>query len=119
MDIWKHGRWVDAWSVVHFLSGFFIALLFYTIGFSVLLTMLCTLAALILWEIYEWLLGILETPYNVATDIVLGALGAGGALYLYFFRGQSLPEWLLLLLFFFMLFLSVWGFWDQYKNGYR
>ncbi|MBU2103638.1 hypothetical protein KKD81_02845 [Patescibacteria group bacterium] len=119
MDIWKHGAFVDGWSVVHFLSGFFIALLFYTIGFSIVLTVLCTLAALVLWEVYEWILGILETPPNVAADIVLGSLGAGVALYFYFFRGETLPEWLLLTLFFSMLALSLWGFIDQYKNGYR
>ncbi|MBU1292733.1 hypothetical protein KJ819_01550 [Patescibacteria group bacterium] len=119
MDIWKHGSFLDAWSLVHVLSGFFLGLLCYSLGLSLVLSVACTLIALILWEVYEWMLGILETPANVATDIVLGMMGAGVAVYLYFILEKSVPGEILLLLFSFMILLSLWGFLDQYKNGYR
>ena len=75
MNIWKHGKYVDMWSVVHFLSGYNLYLLFNTLGFDLLYSAVFSVILLLLWEIFEWSVKIIEASPNVIMDILIGFLG--------------------------------------------
>ena|SRR3989344_2277427 len=118
MDIWKHGKYLDLWSFVHFLSGFVLGGLFYWLGFGFLWAFIYSALLLILWEVFEFFIKIIEPSVNVTVDIVIGLVGFFLAAWFYFLKtGFDLPIYLggvgLTLL------LSLWGFLDFLKRGYR
>lgn len=75
MNIWKHGKYVDMWSVVHFLSGYNLYLLFNILGFDLLYSAIFSVILLLLWEVFEWSVKIIEASPNVVMDILIGFLG--------------------------------------------
>ncbi len=118
MDTWKHGRYVDLWSVVHFLSGLLIGTALFWLGFSFPVALLFAVLLVIAWELYEWLLGIIEVSPNVALDIGIGLLGFGLAAYWQYGLGMpvSLPQVASLAAI--TLVLSLWGFSDLIFRGF-
>ncbi|MEK7187175.1 MAG: hypothetical protein AAB690_01290 [Patescibacteria group bacterium] len=118
-DVWKHGKYIDLWSVVHFLSGALLASFFFYLGLDLFWSSTFTLVILLGWEFFESVLGILETTSNVVVDIIIGLVG-----FLLFARFHYFESWAfdwrnfisLLLL---TLALSGWGFVDFLKRGYR
>lgn len=119
MNAWKHGHYVDLWSFVHFLSGMLLCIGFAWVGFTLLPALLLTLVLLFVWEMYEWLLKILETPTNVSLDILIGVLGFFFAAYWHYFLGNSFDTVAVFLLIALTLLLSAWGFSDLFTRGYR
>ena len=119
MDIWKHGKYFDTWSVVHFLSGFILVAVFDWLGFGFIWTMLYSVAVLLAWEAFEALVKIIEPSANVIVDIVVGLAGAAVAACLYFYFDFPLAPAHLWILSGVTIILAVWGFWDYLKKGYR
>lgn len=70
-DIWREGKWLDLWSVVHFLSGvsvaFGLALFFDFLAASVIAFLM-----LVAYEMWEAMVQIHETPQNRIMDVVVG-----------------------------------------------
>ncbi len=119
MDIWKHGKYLDTWSLVHFFSGVLIAQGLYGMGYSFGASLLISLVAITVWEVYEWITGIIEPGANVVVDLLVGAAGFGlGSLchYLWSMPFSKLGFYALLSA---TLALSLWGFLDYKKRGYR
>ncbi len=119
MDIWKHGKYLDTWSLVHFLSGVLIADGLYGMGYSFLASLLISVVAITIWEIYEWVTGIIEPGANVLVDLLVGGAGfALGSAYHYYWSMpfSKIGFYTLLSV---TLALSLWGFFDFIKRGYR
>ncbi|OHB10225.1 MAG: hypothetical protein A3G05_01965 [Candidatus Zambryskibacteria bacterium RIFCSPLOWO2_12_FULL_45_14] len=118
MDIWKHGKYLDLWSLVHFLSGFVFGGLFYWLGFGFVWAFIYSALLLILWEVFEFFIKIIEPSLNVAVDIFAGLVGFFLAAWLYFLETQfNLTLYLGIVAL--TLLLSLWGFLDFLKKGYR
>ncbi len=71
-DIWREGKWLDLWSVVHFLSGISIGLGFYFLHFGVFASVVLALLSLISYEMWEMLVQIEEASTNRFMDVVVG-----------------------------------------------
>lgn len=71
-DIWREGKWVDLWSVAHLLSGItmgFFPRYFSLEGFA---AYVIVFLLLVLYEMFEALAKIAETPQNRTMDVVIG-----------------------------------------------
>ena len=119
MDIWRHGRFFDLWSLVHFLSGVLLALGFYGLGFSLGATIAFSLALLIAWEVFEWAIRIIEPTPNVLIDVLIGLGGLAAGIGWHYFLAQPFNPSLFIMLLVAALGLSLWGFIDFHFRGYR
>ena len=75
MNIWKEGRYLDAWSVNHLLSGAIFTGWLLTFGLNILIIFFLHLVLAIVWEIFEALFGICEHLSNRIMDVVVGNIG--------------------------------------------
>jgi hypothetical protein len=119
MEIWKHGKFVDLWSVVHLLAGFLLGGLFYLLGSQFLWSLIFALSIMLLWEVFELATGIIEESLNVIMDIIIGLAGFLLASWLYFLYGAPLDLSLNLTVLASTVTLALWGFIDFLKRGYR
>lgn len=103
-DIWKEGKWLDLWSVVHFMSGISIGFGFYFLNLGNTLTFLVALASLVLYEGWEIMEKIEETPNNRVMDVIIGMLGFIPA---YYFVASQFTFSMLVLVFLFALALNI------------
>ena len=71
-DIWREGKWLDLWSVVHFLSGISVALSFYFLHFGALASVALAFVGLVAYEMWEVIVKIEEAPTNRLMDVVVG-----------------------------------------------
>ena len=71
-DIWREGKWLDLWSIVHFFSGISIGLGFYFLHFDALAAVLLAFVGLVAYEMWEALVKIEETLTNRFMDVVVG-----------------------------------------------
>lgn len=71
-----HGRFIDAWTIVHVMSGIVLGALGLLIGLDDTTLLLITLTLLFLYELGESLAGIAEDVENVLSDIFFGFAGA-------------------------------------------
>lgn len=74
---WREGKYIDAWSIVHFLSGLLLGFILNALGFSIFEGFLIAAVLVILWEIVEpriWP-GWYETRQNQIVDIIIGLIG--------------------------------------------
>jgi len=119
MDIWKHGKWFDMWSLVHLLSGFLLGGLFFWLGANLVLALIFSIVIMVLWELFELTTGIIEPSPNVAFDIVAGFGGfmISAGLYYWLEFPFNLPLFVTVLAV--TLVLAIWGFTDFLKRGYR
>jgi hypothetical protein len=118
MDIWKHGKYLDLWSLIHFLSGFILCGLLYYLGFSFFWAFMYSALLLILWEVFEFFIKIIEPSVNVVMDIIFGLVGFFLAAWFYFLRTEFDIS-LYLTVLGITIVLSLWGFLDFLKKGYR
>lgn len=118
MDVWKHGKYLDLWSLVHFLSGFVLCGLFYWLEFSFIWALIYSSILLSLWEVLEFFISIIEPSLNVIVDIIVGLLGFFSAAWFYFLRTEFDAS-LYLTVVSATLILSLWGFLDFLRRGYR
>jgi hypothetical protein len=71
-DIWREGKWLDLWSVVHYLSGTSVGLGFYFLRFDALAATALAFVCFVAYEMWEKLMDIFETPQNRFMDVVVG-----------------------------------------------
>lgn len=117
MDIWKHGTYVDTWSIVHFLSGFVLAGGFYFYEVPLVTALTISVFLLLLWEVFEWAIKIIEPSINVVVDIIIGFVGF--VIGSQFFYGIGLPLTYFYSALGLTIVLAAWGFLDFLKRGYR
>lgn len=72
---WGHGRYLDAWSIVHTLTGVLLGLGLSAVGLLLWQAILVVLVAALLYEGLEMALGVIENIANVVVDVVLALLG--------------------------------------------
>lgn len=119
MDIWRHGRYVDLWSLVHLLSGVLLAVGFYGLGFSVVVTVLFSITLLVAWEVFEWAIRIIEPTMNVFFDILIGVIGLIMGVWWHYSVGEPFDPLVFSVLLVGTLGLTFWGFIDFHFRGYR
>lgn len=71
-DIWREGKWLDLWSVVHILSGISMAFGLYLLHFGAFASVVLALLLLVSYEMWEAMVRIIETPTNRFMDVVVG-----------------------------------------------
>jgi hypothetical protein len=118
MDIWKHGKYIDTWSLVHFLSGFLLAGLFYAFEYGFVSALMVSVALLLAWEAFEWVVKIIEPSMNVIVDMIVGVAGFFLGAYIYYFLSQPFETFFYPVLVV-TIALASWGFLDFLKRGYR
>lgn len=74
-DIWREGKWLDLWSVVHVFSGISIGLGFYFLHLGVVASVALTFISLVAYELWEAVVAIEEAPTNRFMDVVVGMIG--------------------------------------------
>lgn len=118
MDIWKHGVYVDTWSIVHILSGFLLAGSCFYFGLPFATALSISIVLLLLWEVFEWVLKIIEPSINVLVDIFVGLVGFFIGAYAYYEVGVTFN-----MTFYPVVVVAIslasWGFLDFLKRGYR
>jgi hypothetical protein len=70
-DLWREGKWLDLWSVVHFLSGLSLGFGLSFFSFGALPSFLLTVILLIAYELWEAMVRIKEAPTNRVMDVVV------------------------------------------------
>ncbi|MCC6982057.1 MAG: hypothetical protein IT535_02190 [Bauldia sp.] len=76
---WGHGRYLDAWSIVHTLTGLLLGTIGAGLGLPLWQCLLATLVVAVLYEGVEMAVGIIENLANAVTDVLLAILGAAVA----------------------------------------
>ena len=71
-DIWREGKWVDLWSVVHLLSGVSTAFAITWLGFGFAASAVIAFLLFVAYELWEAMVKIHETPQNRSMDVVAG-----------------------------------------------
>lgn len=71
-DIWREGKWLDFWSVVHLLSGISVAFGLSLFGFGLWPAFIIATLLFIAYEMWEAIEKIEETPQNRFMDVVVG-----------------------------------------------
>lgn len=71
-DIWREGKWLDTWSIVHFLSGVTIGFFPKYLGLDTFSAYVIVFLLLVSYEMFEALVQIEETPQNRFMDVVVG-----------------------------------------------
>lgn len=74
-DLWREGKWLDLWSVVHLLSGLSLGLGISYIDVGALASSLLVFLLLTSYEMWEAMVRIEETPANRCMDVVVGMVG--------------------------------------------
>lgn len=118
-DIWKHGKYLDLWSLVHFLSGAILASITWHVDLSFAWALGVSLVILLAWEMFEAVSKIIEPSVNVAVDIAVGLAGFFVSAYLHFLLDIPWSGTMLAVVLGSTLLLSFWGFMDFLKRGYR
>lgn len=119
MDIWKHGKYLDLWSLVHLLSGFLLGSSFYWLGAGLVMALVLSVLLMVLWEVFELTTKIIEPSTNVTVDIIVGFAGfaVSAVLHYWLVLPFNLPLFAGVLAV--TLLLALWGFTDFLKRGYR
>ncbi len=71
-DIWREGKWVDLWSVVHLLSGASVGFSIAWLGFGFAASAVIAFLLFVAYELWEAMVKIHETPQNRSMDVVAG-----------------------------------------------
>lgn len=77
-----HGRFIDAWTIVHVMSGIVLGALGLLVGMDNPTLLVSTLALLFLYELFESLLGIVEDVENALSDVFFGFAGAATVIWI-------------------------------------
>ena len=73
-DIWREGKWLDLWSVVHLLTGVSVGLGLYFVRFGAFASIVLALLSFVSYEMWEAMVHIEETPTNRFMDVVVGMI---------------------------------------------
>lgn len=119
MDIWKHGKFIDLWSLVHFLSGYLLGDLFYLLGSSFVWSLVFSLMIIVIWELFELAAKIIEPSLNVIFDILIGLAGFFLSALIYFYLDLNFDLSLNIAVLILTLVIALWGLIDFWQRGYR
>jgi hypothetical protein len=72
---WNEGKYLDFWSIVHFLSGALMGLVGFLTPFSFIDTFIIAVTLMVMYELWEVYISIGEHIANCVTDVFIGALG--------------------------------------------
>lgn len=81
-DIWREGKWLDLWSVVHVFSGLLVGFSIYLLHMDAVLGTMLAAVVLIAYELFEIYAEIEEAPTNRFMDVVVGMVGYVPAFFL-------------------------------------
>jgi L-asparagine transporter-like permease len=101
--IWLERKFIDTWSLNHFLFGASLPLVMQKFGFNFWPSFLGAIAIFILWEIIEIFTHEHEEKYNGLFDVIVAMIG-----FLCFWLVQNV--WALLLVIFTFSALEVFGY---------
>lgn len=75
--VWRDKNvFFDMWSFVHLLWGIIFGyVLVHFFDFSLLISFLLAFFAMVLWESFEFAVGIKETWLNISSDLIIGPIG--------------------------------------------
>ena len=79
-DIWREGKYLDLWSVPHFLSGLVLGIVLHLMAMPLRDALLVAFLVLVMYEMWEDLAQIEETRWNKLLDVVVGMVSCTGAL---------------------------------------
>ncbi|TSC62986.1 MAG: hypothetical protein Athens041674_357 [Parcubacteria group bacterium Athens0416_74] len=71
-DIWREGKWLDLWGVVHVLSGISLSYVIYFLKFDSVAALVIAALLLIAYELWEAMVKIEEARTNRVMDVVVG-----------------------------------------------
>ena len=77
-----HGRFIDAWTIVHVMSGIVLGALGILVGLPDATILVGTLSLLFIYELAESLAGIVEDVENALSDVFFGFAGAAVVLWM-------------------------------------
>ncbi len=114
-DLWREGKWVDLWSVVHLLTGVSTALGLSLFGFGFLASTVIAFLAFTAYELWEAMVKIAETPQNRFMDVVAGLASFVPV----FVLAEGLPVSNVIALFFAVLFVNVVMAWLGWRASQK
>ena len=71
-DIWREGKWLDLWSIVHLFSGASVGFALYFVHFGAPASTTLAFVSFTAYEMWEAMVGIEEFPTNRCMDVVTG-----------------------------------------------
>ena len=80
---WSHGRYLDYWSLIHFLTGLILGIVALFVSEERFLSLVLIFILLIVYEILEAKTKVSENIENIALDIIVGSAGGAIALFLF------------------------------------
>ena len=118
-ELWEEGKYLDMWSVSHFLSGLLIASVLFLLGIAFVPALVIATVLFVLYELFEVVVHIEESFTNRFMDVVVDVVGFLFATYFFVIieKPPSIP--LLFVLLLALIFLEVWGFtaWKKRMRG--
>jgi hypothetical protein len=114
---WSHGKYLDYWSLIHFLTGFILGIGAFFVSEERFLSLVLIFILLIIYEILETKTGVSENIENIALDVIVGSAGGATALFLLPLM-VSINGILVILILTIILdmFLVSWGWKNYLKN---
>ncbi|HXF43941.1 MAG TPA: hypothetical protein VNK70_00460 [Candidatus Paceibacterota bacterium] len=105
-DLWAEGKYVDLWSVNHFLSGVLVGALLLILKVPFLPAAVIAFLLFVGYELFEVALQIEEHFTNRVTDVVIDVAGFLVASYFFLVAGKpfSIP---VLVIFFLLVIISI------------
>jgi hypothetical protein len=91
-NTWREGKFVDLWSVVHFLTGFAVGGAFIFLHVNAYIASAIAVGLFTGWEIFEPLIKIHEQSTNHISDVIVDYVGFFIA-QLYVFALQGVMHW--------------------------
>ena len=74
---WSHGKYLDYWSIIHFLTGIILGIGTFIISLHPLVSFILIFILLSSYEWIEMLVRVSEGFENILLDVIIGSLGAG------------------------------------------
>jgi len=96
-----------------------LASLCYFLGLSFFWATIISLLLILFWELVEAMIKIIESKKNVLMDIIIGMAGFFFVANMHYVHDYNFSLKIFLTLLFVILFLSLWGFLDFLRRGYR
>lgn len=102
-NIWQENKYIDLWSLNHFLFGASLAGVAWYFKISFVLAILISVAMFMAWEFIEYYTKVGESQINQIADIIIASIG-----FFIFYFIQT--QFLLLMVIMMFLILETWGY---------
>ncbi len=111
-NIWQENKYIDLWSLNHFLSGASLAGVAWYFKISFILAIIISVAIFIAWEFIEYYTKVGESQINQISDIIIAIIG-----FCVFYFIQT-PLLLLMVITVFLI-LETWGYLYKFVEKQR